>query len=151
AVQQLNYGKTGTARHDSRGSRLIGFLMPAEAEQWGLRTNFTEQGLSAISDVAARFNYAAMVGSYHPQLGDKAEDEMIARSDFAGALLFRTRDEVRDAEPFRQRDIPLLIVNRLLPGTSLNYIGVDHLNVGFTAAEHLLKNRYQRIGLLLGN
>src|SRR6476469_2897783 len=44
AVQQLNYGKTGTARHDSRGSRLIGFLMPAEAEQWGLRTNFTEQG-----------------------------------------------------------------------------------------------------------
>jgi DNA-binding LacI/PurR family transcriptional regulator len=150
AAQQLSYG-TGTARADSRGSRLLGFLMPAEAEQWGLRTNFTEQGLSAISDVAAKFNYAAMVGSYHPQLGEKAEDEMIARSEFAGALLFRTRDEIRDAEPFRKRNIPLLIVNRLLPGTSLNYIGVDHLNVGFTAAEHLLKCRYQRIGLLLGN
>ncbi len=150
AVQQMNYG-TGGLRRDSKGSRLIGFLMPAEAEQWGLRTNFTEQGLSAISDVAAKFNYAAMVGSYHPQLGEKAEDEMIARQEFAGALLFRTRDEMRDSEPFRKRDIPFLIVNRLLPGTSLNYIGPDHLKVGFAAAEHLLKCRYRRIGLVLGN
>jgi DNA-binding LacI/PurR family transcriptional regulator len=84
-------------------------------------------------------------------LGDKAEDEMIARSEFAGAVLFRTRDELRDSEPFRKHNIPFLIVNRLLPGSSLNYIGVDHLNVGFTAAEHLLSCRYQRIGLLLGN
>jgi DNA-binding LacI/PurR family transcriptional regulator len=92
-----------------------------------------------------------MVGSYHPQLGDKAEDEMITRQEFAGALLFRTRDEMRDSEPFRKHDIPFLIVNLLLPGTPLNYIGPDHLKVGFTAAEHLLKSRYRRIGLLVGN
>jgi DNA-binding LacI/PurR family transcriptional regulator len=150
AVQQMNC-RPGVTYPDSGPSRLIGFLMPAEAEQWGIRTNFTEQGLSAISDVAARFNYAAMLGSYHPQLGDKAEDEMIARHEFAGALLFRTRDEMRDSEPFRKRGIPFLIVNRLLPGTSLNYIGADHLKVGFTAAEHLLKCRHLRIGMLAGN
>jgi hypothetical protein len=55
------------------------------------------------------------VGSYHPTLGDKAEDEMIARGDFAGALLFRTLDEMSDTAPFRQRGIPFLVVNRLLP------------------------------------
>src|SRR6476469_9781412 len=39
AVQQLSY-VAGTAQQESRGSRLIGFLMPTEAENWGLRTNF---------------------------------------------------------------------------------------------------------------
>lgn len=150
AVQEMNY-RPGPVLRELARSRLIGFLMPAEAEQWGVRTNFIEQGLSAISDVAARFNYAAMVGSYHPQRGQKAEDEMIARREFAGALLFRTRDELRDSEPFRRHGIPFLIVNRLLPGTSLNYVGADHLKVGYAAAEHLLKCRYRRIGLLSGN
>ena len=92
-----------------------------------------------------------MVGSYHPELGDKAEDEMIERGDFAGALLFRTLDEMRDSAPFRQRGIPFLVVNRLLPETSLNYVGADHLKVGFTAASHLLQCGYRRIGLLLGS
>jgi LacI family transcriptional regulator len=56
-----------------------------------------------------------------------------------------------DSEPFRRRGIPFLVVNRLLPDTSLNYIGADHLKVGFTAASYLLQCGYRRIGLLLGS
>jgi len=149
AVRKINY-QPGISRGPAAHSRLIGFLMPAEAEQWGVRTNFTEQGLSAISDVASRFNYAAMVGSYNPQPAAKVEDDMIAHREFAGALLFRTKDEIRDSQPFREAGIPCLIVNRLLPETSLNYIGPDHLNIAFTAAEHLLRSGYRRIGLLVG-
>jgi DNA-binding LacI/PurR family transcriptional regulator len=150
AVRTMNY-HAGVVSGESGHSRLIGFLMPVEAEEWGVRSNFTEEGVRAINDVAALHNYAAMVGSYHPMLGDKAEDEMIARGDFAGALLFRTLDEMRDSAPFRERGIPFLVVNRLLPGTSLNYVGADHLKVGFTAASNLLQCGYRRIGLLLGS
>jgi DNA-binding LacI/PurR family transcriptional regulator len=150
AVQEVN-GQAGVVPGPRIQRRLIGFLMPAEAERWGIRTNFTDQGLNAIRAVAADFRYAAMVGSYNPQLSDKAEDEMIANREFAGALLFRTQDELHDSEPFRRQNVPFFIVNRLLPGTSLNYIGPDHLKVGFTAAEHLLKCRYRRIGLVVGN
>jgi len=150
AVRTMNY-QAGVVSREPGHSRLIGFLMPADAEQWGVRSNFTEEGVRAINDVAARHNYAAMVGSYHPDLGDKAEDEMIARGDFAGALLFRTLDEMRDSAPFRERGIPFLVVNRLLPETSLNCIGADHLKVGFTAANYLLQCGYRRIGLLLGS
>src|SRR5689334_5599215 len=60
AVREANY-RPGVSHREPGHSRMLGFLMPAEAEQWGVRTNFTEQGLSAISDVATRFNYAAMV------------------------------------------------------------------------------------------
>jgi LacI family transcriptional regulator len=150
AVRTMNY-RAGVVSRESGHSRLIGFLMPADAEQWGVRSNFTEEGVRAINDVASRHNYAAMVGSYHPVPGDKAEDEMIARGDFAGALLFRTLDEMRDSAPFRERGIPFLVVNRLLPETSLNHIGADHLKVGFTAASYLLLCGYRRLGLLLGS
>lgn len=149
AVRKVNY-HASIAHGESRQSRVIGLLMPAEAEPWGVRTNFTEQGLTAISDVAAHHNYAAMVGSYHPQPRDKPEDEMIKHGEFAGALLFRTGDEINDSVPFRQHKIPFLIVNRLLPETSLNYIGPDHMKIGFTAAEHLVKCGYRRIALLVG-
>ena len=150
AVRAMNY-QPGAASREPGQSRLIGFLMPADAEQWGVRSNFIDESLRAINDTSARHNYAATVGSYHPALGDKPEDEMIARGDFAGALLFRTVDEARDSAPFRERGIPFLIVNRLLPDTGLNYIGADHLRVGYTAASHLLQCGYRRIGLLLGN
>ena len=150
AIRTMNY-QPGIVSPEPGHSRLIGFLMPADAEQWGVRSNFTEEGVRAINDVASHHNYAAMVGSYHPTLGDKAEDEMIARGDFAGALLFRTLDEMSDTAPFRQRGIPFLVVNRLLPETSLNYVGADHLNVGLTAARYLLQCGYRRIGLLLGS
>jgi LacI family transcriptional regulator len=149
AVRQLSYH--ASLAHSERGqSRLIGFLMPSEAETWGVRTNFTEQALRAVSDIATKMNYAATVGSYRPDLGTKAEDEMIRRGEFAGALLFRTRDEARDTEPFRKLGIPFLVVNRLLPETQFNYIGPDHKKVGLMAANHLLESGYRRIGLLLG-
>jgi LacI family transcriptional regulator len=147
--RQINY-RSGISRNDGAQSRLIGFLMPAEAEPWGVRTNFTEQGLSAISDVANRYNYAAMVGSYNPESKAKIEDDMIARRELAGVLLFRTRDEIRDSQPFRQAGIPFLVVNRLLSDSGLNYIGPDHLKIAFTATEGLFRSGYRRIGFLVG-
>lgn len=150
AVRAMNY-QPGALSREPGQSRLIGFLMPVDAEQWGVRSNFIDEALRAINDTSSRHDYAATVGSYHPALGNKAEDEMIARGDFAGALLFRTLDEPRDSAPFRERGIPFLVVNRLLPETGLNYIGTDHLKVGRTAASHLLQCGYRRIGLLLGN
>lgn len=149
AIRKINYHPR-VAHREPGQSRLLGFLMPSEAEGWGVRTNFTEHGLNAISDVAAKFKYAAMVGSYDREPGGRTENEMIARGEFAGALLFRTSDEIRDSEPFQEHHVPFLVVNRLLPETSLNYIGLDHLKVGFTAAQHLLENGYRRIGLLVG-
>lgn len=149
AIRKINY-QPRVSHSEPGQSRLLGFLMPSEAEGWGVRTNFTEHGLNAISDVAARFKYAAMVGSYDHEPNGKTENEMIERGEFAGALLFRTKDEMRDSEPFREHQTPFLIVNRLLPETSLNYIGLDHLKVGFAAAQHLLEYGYRRIGLLIG-
>lgn len=79
-----------------------------------------------------------MVGAFHPALQDRVEDRMILERKFAGVLLFRTRDEDQDSRPFRDHGIPYIVVNRLLPGIPIHYLGVDHAEVSRRAAEFLL-------------
>src|SRR6266567_7006686 len=52
AVRTMN-DKAGVVSREPGHRRLIGFLMPADAGQWGVRSNFTEEGVRAIHDVAA--------------------------------------------------------------------------------------------------
>src|SRR5215831_15220360 len=64
AIRTMNY-QPGIASREAGQSRLIGFLMPVDAEQWGIRSNFIDESLRAINDTSSRHNYAATVGSYH--------------------------------------------------------------------------------------
>lgn len=132
-------------------SRLLGFLMPVETQHWGLRTPLLQEGLRAMADVARASQYACILGAYSPTLDQTTEDRMLANREFEGVLLFRTKNEEADSEPFRRLGIPFIIVNRLLAETRLNYIGVDHRLAALTAAEHLLACGYRRLGLLVGN
>lgn len=143
----------GTPEPQAGGNtnRVIGVLVPVAAENWGMQTNFVRESMQAVTDVARQSNYVTMVGAFHPELQDRTEDRMILEGKFAGVLLFRTRDEEKDSRPFRDHGIPYIVVNRLLPGTSIHYIGVDHREVSRRAAEFLLENGYRRIGLLVGD
>lgn len=132
-------------------TRLIGLLVPVAAESWGIQTNFVQESMKAITDTARQSNYVTMVGAFNPDLGDRIEDRMILEHRFAGVLLFRTRDEDHDSRPFRDHGIPYIVVNRLLDGMPIHYVGVDHAEVSRRATEFLLKNGYRRIGLLVGD
>lgn len=132
-------------------NRVIGLLVPVAAQTWGMQTNFIQESMQAVTDTARQSNYVTMVGAFHSDLRDRVEDRMILDRRFAGVLLFRTRDEDQDSRPFRDQGIPYIVVNRLLPGTPIHYIGVDHREVSRRAAEFLLKSGYRRIGMLAGD
>jgi len=73
-------------RRQRAASRLLCFLMPADAETWGKRTNFTEEGQRAMDDVADQGGVASLVGYYDPGLaGERTEDRMIAGGEIAPA------------------------------------------------------------------
>lgn len=133
------------------GTRVIGLLVPVAAQSWGIQSNFIQESMQAITDTARQSNYVTMVGAFHPELKDRIEDRMIEEGKFAGVLLFRTRDEEEDSRPFRDRGIPYVVINRLLPGMPIHYVGVDHAEVSRSAADFLLKSGYRRIGLLAGD
>jgi DNA-binding LacI/PurR family transcriptional regulator len=149
-LRGADYG-TGNGLAATRTNRTIGVLVPAAAQHWGLHSNFIREGLQAVTDIGRQSNYITMVGAFSPDLGDRAEDRMILDREFAGVLLFRTRDEEQDSKPFRDHNIPYIVVNRLLPGTAIHYVGVDHCEVSRQATTYLLRNGYRRIGILLGD
>jgi DNA-binding LacI/PurR family transcriptional regulator len=143
------------ALHGSQGggeeARVIGLLVPVAAQNWGIQSNFIQESLQAVTDKARQSNYVTLVGAFNPELDSRIEDRMIAERKFAGALLFRTRDEQQDSKPLREYRIPYIVVNRLLPGTPIHYLGVDHKAVSRGAAEFLINCGYRRIALLSGD
>jgi hypothetical protein len=60
----------------------------------------------------------------HPELRDKAEDEMMALGDSAGAL----------GALLCRRDMPFMVVNRIGPETALDDMEAGHLKVSLSAA-----------------
>jgi DNA-binding LacI/PurR family transcriptional regulator len=149
-LANTDYGVRETSVTGS-SNRVIGLLVPVAAENWGIQTNFIQESMQAITDTARQSNYVTMVGAFHSDLQNRVEDRMILERQFAGVLLFRTRDEEQDSRPFRDHGIPYIVINRLLPGTPIHYVGVDHAEVSRRAAEFLLKSGYHRIGLLAGD
>jgi LacI family transcriptional regulator len=132
-------------------SRMIGVLVPVAAQHWGLQSNLIQDGMRAVSDVGRQSGYVTMAGAFHPDLRDRTEDRMIRERQFAGVLLFRTREEMEDSRPFREHGIPCIVVNRLLPSEGVHYIGVDHSEVSRKATDYLLASGYRRIAILLGD
>jgi len=132
-------------------SRVLGVLVPVAAQHWGLHSNFIQEGMRAVTDIGRQSNYVTTVGAFHPDLRNSAEDRMIVDRQFAGVLLFRTRDDMEDSRPFRERGIPYIVVNRLLPDTPIHYVGVDHEEVSRRATSYLIESGYRRISILLGD
>jgi DNA-binding LacI/PurR family transcriptional regulator len=145
-----NYS-TRESDSNGAGTRVLGLLVPVAAQDWGIQSNFIQESLQAVTDAARRSNYVTMVGAFNPELGDRIEDRMILDRKFAGVLLFRTRDEVQDSKALREYGIPYIVVNRLLPGTPIHYLGVDHRAVSRGATEFLIQSGYRRIALLSGD
>ncbi len=151
ALTAANHPKRESGRPVETFSRMLGVLVPAAAQHWGLHSNLIQDGMRAVTDVGREAGYMTMAGVYNPVLLDRPEDGMIRERKFAGVLLFRTRDEIEDSRPFRERGIPCIVVNRLLPETPFHYVGVDHCEVSRKAAAYLLQVGYRRIGVLLGD
>lgn len=145
-----NYPNIGTEITQAT-NRVLGVLVPVAAQHWGLHSNFIQEGMRAVTDIGRQSNYVTMVGAFNPDLRDRTEDRMIAERQFAGVLLFRTKDELEDSLPFREKGIPYIVVNRLLPEMPIHYVGVDHCEVSRKATAYLIKSGYRRIAILLGD
>ena len=146
-----SYPKAGATSAQRQSSRTLGVLVPVAAQHWGLQSNLIQDGMRAVNDVGRQSGYVTMAGVFDPALRHRTEDRMIRDRQFAGVLLFRTRDEMEETRPFREHGIPCIVVNRLLPELPLHYVGVDHSEVSRKATAYLLKTGYHRIGILLGD
>ena len=110
--------------------------------------------------------YASIIDAIEHQEGSEsiriiamASNENAARQDelidwfvsqqVDGIIVSPVSAQMRIAQ--RWRDIPMLIIDNHIEDESLPYIGLNHEDSAYKAAEHLLRQQHKVIGLLLGN
>jgi LacI family transcriptional regulator len=140
-MEELNYRPNLAARALVTGkSRLIGLVVP------DLVHSFFSTIANSISKTLRENEYGLMIFSSQgdPDLEEQEIDHLLARS--ADCLLIAsTRDAINYIHRIEEQKKPFILIDRFFPGFNANFVGVDDVEVGFLATEHLIEIGRRRI------
>ena len=134
-----------------RSSRTIGVLVPALGD-------FYSRVVQGIHDGLAEADYAMILAWNKEDIAppdSDVEQRLVHRlidRRVDGMILRPTHDSVSDLY-FREvweRNVPLVAVDRAIPGVHCDFAGSDDRTIGRLAAEHLLCLGHRRLGHLAG-
>ena len=133
-------------------TQTVGVMVPGDG------AFFYPPMIGGIHDVLAEQNYAALLSWNREDIAASGSDKelqiihrMVDRR-VDGIILRPTHDDVSDMY-FREvwdRGIPLVAVDRALPGVRCDFVGTDDADGGRQAARHLLGLGHRRLGQLAG-
>lgn len=138
---ELNYRPNLAARALVTGkSGLIGLVVP------DLVHSFFSMIANSISKVLRENDYGLMIFSSQSDadLEEQEIDHLLARS--ADCLLIAsTRDALNYIHRIEEQQKPYILIDRAFSGVNANFVGVDDVQVGFQATEHLIEIGRRRI------
>lgn len=145
-VQELGYQPNLTARSLVTGkSYLIGLVVP------GLLHPFFAEVARSLSSVIGREGYSLLLASSEEDfaLEQREVEQMLARR--LDALVIATTSNRRESyERLAESGVPLVLIDRAIPGLAAHFVGVDDEAVGRMATEHLLAQGARRIAHIRG-
>lgn len=114
-----------------------------------IRNPFFTELSSAIEDVASRYGYNIILCNTHENLKKESEFlEVLSRRPVDGLIIAPVDAQDSDLEDFLKRDIPVVLVDRYLPGVETNTVLIDNVEGGFIATDYLIRLGHTRIGIL---
>lgn len=151
AVEELNYRPNQLARGlVTRKTNTIAFIIPDNTNLFfaamvnAMEKAAKELGYSVV--IANTNNDAAMNEHYLHLFADRmAEGIIVAQSDFTSP-----EDNQRWLKMTGDLHAPIVLVDRVVKGTSLDYVGLDQFEGGYLATRHLLDMGHRRIGCVTG-
>lgn len=141
---ELNYKPNQIARSLRSGStNTIGLIVADIANP------FFGQLARIIEDEAGKYNYTVIIGS---------SDENCAKSaSLIGTFMDRQVDGFiivpsencnREIEMLVKKEVPVVLVDRFLPGVEASYIVLDNFRATYEAVNHFVKKGYERIAFI---
>ncbi|WP_420236580.1 LacI family DNA-binding transcriptional regulator [Telmatobacter bradus] len=145
-VQELDYQPNMLARSLVTGhSYLIGLVVP------GLMHPFFAEIASSLSAVVGRSGYSVILSSSEqdPQLEERQIRHLLARR--LDALAVATSGlSTGIFEQINRAGMPYVLIDQELPGLAANFVGMDDVEIGRMATEHLIEQGCRRIAHLKG-
>ncbi|GHP00056.1 LacI family transcriptional regulator [Reticulibacter mediterranei] len=143
---QLNYQPSKVARMlAGRGSTLLGLLVT------DMQNPFYLDLIRGVEEVAQQHNYLVIVCNTMENT-QKEENylKVLSAEPIAGVIVVPTRGQIAGIEYLRERNIPLVAVDRRVEDRSIDCVIIDNIAAAREAVTHLITNGYRRIGVIGG-
>ncbi len=149
AIESLGYRVNRNARSLKTNRTLtIGVVMPT------LSVPFFGSVLSALDSCLREAGYTTFVCSYDFDPALEIEKlRILANNNVDGIVLVAQNVTVEQLNAIRSapgRDIPMVLVDRTIPGFVCDSVVIDNLNATYGAAEQFITAGHRRIGIIVG-
>src|SRR5450432_1113460 len=134
-MKELNYQPNPAARTLVTGrTNLIGLIVP------DLVHPFFAQVAKGISAKLRTQEYSLIISSSEddPNMERREIDQMLARRVDA-LILATTQQSVDSLRRMQEQGIPYVLLDRKIPGVTANFVGIDDVNAGMMATNHLIE------------
>lgn len=146
AMAELNYRPNVLARSLRRGeTHTIGLILPDSANP------FFAEIARAIEDAAFRAEYNVILGNTENNLErEQVYVDVFVQKQVDGLIFVATGDQSPSLEELLRLGIPVVVVDRRLPGLQADTVLTDNLQGGLQATRYLLERGHRRIGCITG-
>ncbi|GCE21979.1 LacI family DNA-binding transcriptional regulator [Dictyobacter kobayashii] len=146
AIEELGYRPSRAARSlRANYSTIIGLLIS------DIQNIFFMDLIKGVEDVALRNGYSVLLcNSDEDSQREQRYLEILYDERVAGLIVVPTREKLNGLELFRERNIPIVAVDRRIKSKNIDAVLVDNVRGAREAVTHLITNGYQRIGTILG-
>lgn len=149
AVNELGYRVNRNARSlKTNRTMTIGVVVPT------LSVPFFGSVLSSLDQVLRASGYTSFVCSYDFERNLELEKlRVLCNNNVDGIVLvaqYVSAEELNEIRNSRGQEMPMVLVDRTIPGFTCDSIVIDNLNATYGAVEQLINAGHRHIGIIVG-
>ena len=123
----------------------VGVLIP------DLENVFCTSIVAHIENTLLRAGYSSLICDYREDRALEREKlEFLAKKSVDGFIYMPLGNQEDVVARFLERSLPVILIDRPLPGLACDTVLVDNLNAAYGAIEHLINHGHRRIGIIAG-
>ncbi len=123
----------------------VGVLIP------DLENVFCTSIVAHIENTLQRAGYSSLICDYREDVALEREKlEFLAKKSVDGFIYMPLCNQEDIVARLLARSLPVILIDRPLPGLACDTVLVDNLNAAYGAIEHLINHGHRRIGIIAG-
>ncbi|WP_338868440.1 LacI family DNA-binding transcriptional regulator [Spirosoma sp. SC4-14] len=102
-----------------------------------------------VEDEAKRNGYTVIIGS-SDENADKSRDllNVLINRQVDGFIIVSAENSESQIQYLNDKNIPFVLLDRYFPEIQTDFVSTDHYKASYEAGLHLVKNGYQRVGMI---
>lgn len=146
AIQVLDYRINEIARGlKTNKTMTIGILIPS------LENIFFTNIISNIEDILLKNGYSSIICDYREDSHlEREKFQFLINKQVDGIIIVPSGKDTEHIEEAINKEIPIVLVDRMLKNISCDVVLTDNLNAAYNATEQFIIRGHKRIGIIAG-